>query len=296
VRFFAFAEGEEDNMARKIRSLIWVITIAFLLAGGHSYAEGGVRLNLAKKKIQEGGIVKGIYMAMNDPFIAMVVAKAGFDYLWIDLEHTSLGWRDAEAIIQAVSGTDIVPIIRVPWNRHYFIKRALDIGAKGVIVPMVNTRDDAHAAVQACRYPPQGIRGFGPFKAAFYWGLDTKEYIRVANEEIMVIIQVEHETAIANIDEILSVEGVDVAMIGPMDLSASMGFLGQPTEPEVLAAIDNVVAAGKRHKVALGTLALSPDAFKKCVEQGFQFLFVGSDVGILMQGVDHLRKAFQTDR
>jgi 2-keto-3-deoxy-L-rhamnonate aldolase RhmA len=118
-----------------------------LLVGGHSYAEGGIRLNLAKKKIQEGKIVKGIYLVMNDPFIASVIAKAGFDYLWIDLEHTSLGWQDAEAIIQAVSKTDIVPIIRVPWNRHYLIKRALDIGAKGVIVPMVNTREGAQAAV-----------------------------------------------------------------------------------------------------------------------------------------------------
>jgi 2-keto-3-deoxy-L-rhamnonate aldolase RhmA len=108
----------------------------------------------------------------------------------------------------------------------------------------------------------------------------------------MVIIQVEHETAIENIDEILSVEGIDVAMIGPMDLSASMGFLGRPTEPEVLAAIDKVVEAGKKHQVPLGILALSPDVFKRRIEQGFQFFFVASDVGILMQGVEQVRQRF----
>jgi hypothetical protein len=129
------------------------------------------KYNILKEKIQSGEVVKGVYAAMKDPFIAQVLARAGFDFIWIDLEHTSLGWGDVERIIQAISSTRMVPIVRVPWNEHYLIKRALDIGAKGIIVPMVNTREEAIAAVQACLYPPQGIRGFGPTKAAFYWGI-----------------------------------------------------------------------------------------------------------------------------
>jgi 2-keto-3-deoxy-L-rhamnonate aldolase RhmA len=189
----------------------WVFVLNVLWGQSAGHAREKAPYNPVRQKIERGQIVKGMYVTMKDPFIAKVFARAGFDFIWIDLEHTSLGWHQAEEIIQAICDSDVVPIIRVPWNEHYFIKRALDIGAKGIIVPMVNTKEQAVAAVQACRYPPQGIRGFGPDKAAFYWGIDTREYIRVANNEILVIVQVEDKAAIGNIEEIFSVPGVDLA-------------------------------------------------------------------------------------
>jgi len=161
---------------------------------------------------------------------------------------------------------------------------------------MVNSREEAIAAVQACRYPPEGIRGFGPARAAFYWGIDPKEYIEVADEEILVIVQVEHKTAIESIDEILSVKGIDLAFVGPMDLSASMGFLVNPTHPQVLSAIDTVAEAGKKHKVPLGIISFTPDVFKRRMDQGFQFFLIGGDYGILSQGVNQLYNMFQTNR
>lgn len=271
----------------------WVLVLNMLWAQSTGHTKEKGLYNPVKQRIEKGQIVKGMYATMKDPFIAKVFARAGFDFIWIDLEHTSLGWHQAEEIIQAICDSEIVPIIRVPWNQHYFIKRALDIGVKGIIVPMVNTKEDAIAAVQACRYPPEGIRGFGPAKAAFYWGIDTREYIRVANNEILVIVQVEDKAAIENIEQIFSVPGVDLAMVGPMDLSGSMGFLGQPTHPEVLSAIDRVAHAGKKHGVPLGTLSLTPDDFKKQIAQGFQFFVVGSDYGILTQGTYDLYNMFQ---
>jgi len=203
-----------------------------------------------------------------------------------------MGLGDVERIIQAISCTQMVPIVRVPWNEHYFIKRALDIGAKGIIVPMVNTREEAIAAVQACLYPPKGIRGFGPTKAAFYWGIDTKEYIKVANDEILVIVQVEHKTAVESLDKILTVDGIDLAMVGPMDLSGSMGVLGDPAHPEVMTAIDEVAEAGKRHQVPLGILSLTAEDCKRRIAQGFRFFLVGADIGIIMQGATQLHDRF----
>ncbi len=271
----------------------WVLVLTMLWAQSPGHTKERGLYNPVKQRIEGGQIVKGLYASMKDPFIAKVFARAGFDFVWIDLEHTSLGWHQAEGIMQAICETGMVPIIRVPWNEHYLIKRALDIGAKGIIVPMVNTKEEAVAAVQACRYPPEGIRGFGPAKAAFYWGIDTGEYIKVANNEILVIVQVEHKTAIVNIEEIFSVPGVDLAMVGPMDLAASMGFLGQPSHPEVLSAIDRVAHAGKKHRVPLGILSLTRDDFNKRIAQGFQFFLVGSDYGILTRGTYDLYSKFQ---
>ena len=140
---------------KKLSALVWLfgwmLVLNILWAQGAGYAKEKARYNMVKQRIEEGQIVKGLYAAMKDPFIAKVFARAGFDFVWIDLEHTSLGWHHAEEIIQAICDTDIVPIIRVPWNEHYLIKRALDIGAKGIMVSMVNTKEEAIAAVQATR-------------------------------------------------------------------------------------------------------------------------------------------------
>ena len=184
-----------------------------------------------------------------------------------------------------------MPIVRVAWNHHWLAKPVLDMGAKGVIMPWVNSKPEAVDAVQALRYPPEGVRGVGASVAARRWGLPTSEYLKVANQEILAILQIENIQAVNRIDEILTVPGIDLIFVGPNDLAASMGLLGQTTHPRVEEAIQKVLAATKKAKIPAGILGFSPDAANRRIDQGFQFIAVASDAGLLSSGAkDMLRQ------
>jgi 2-keto-3-deoxy-L-rhamnonate aldolase RhmA len=185
--------------------------------------------------------------------------------------------------MQAMGNSDTVPLVRVAWNDPVLIKLALDIGARGVIIPWVNNGEEARRAVRACRYPPLGIRGVGPRRAARY-GLGSSDYLAQANDEILTIVQIETEAAAANIDEILSIEGVDVFFIGPADLSASMGHLGQWNVPPVLETIDRLLEAGRRTGTPAGIFAMGTAHARECLDKGFQFVALGTAAGFMTQG------------
>lgn len=232
--------------------------------------------NTVKRKLQNGQTSIGTWITIPSPAVAEILASAGFDWLIVDAEHGPHGLETASMLFQAMKGTPATPLIRVPWNDQVMVKRVLDAGAMGVMFPMIRSRTEAEAAVRACKYPPEGIRGLGAGRALGY-GLRMEEYLSVANDEIMVIVQVEHYETVERIDEILSVPGVDLAFVGPYDLSASMGIVGEVGHPKVTEAIQTVIDACRRHGMPAGILAGTPAAAKQRIAQGFQFIALGFD-------------------
>jgi len=237
--------------------------------------------NPVKKALREGKPVVGLTISVPSADVALQGALLGFDFLWIEMEHSAITLETARNMILATQGTKTVPIIRVPVNELWTAKRALDIGALGVIFPFTSTPELARQAVAACKYPPLGNRGSGPSLAAMRWPAPGG-YPDFADKNAMVIIIIERKEAVDRIDEIVSVPGIDVVFIGPSDLSHSYGFRGQQT-PEVKAAIAKVVAACKRHKVPAGRTAGAAD-MAEFFKEGFQFFQAPTDLVAMAAG------------
>ncbi len=236
--------------------------------------------NLLKEKLQKGQVVIGTGVTIGHPDVTERLSRLGFDWLFIDSEHSPLGIETMQMLMQAMNGSDCTPIIRPQWNDMVIIKRVLDIGAHGVLIPMVSTKEEAEYAVRACKYPPQGLRGCAPRRA----GLFDPDYIKTANDEILVIVQIETKTAVGNIDDILSVKGVDACCVGPLDLSLSFGFYGpQWDNPQYIDAFDKVVAATRKWGKTAGVV-IPQERVRWAIEKGFTLLSIGGDTGFLMQG------------
>lgn len=238
-----------------------------------------MRTNAVKRKLRAGEPAIGTFMALGSPLGAEQLAHLGFDWLVIDQEHGAIDATLTQSLLQAMSATETVPLIRVPWNSGDWIKRALDAGAYGVIVPMVNTREEAEAAVRATRYPPEGARSIGGSRTRLYGGPD---YVEKANEEILLIVQIEHQDAVRNAREILSVPGIDAYFIGPGDLCSSMGLPNtwEPDFPEFWAAIDEVAKVAKELGIP-GGIHSSPARAASMIDRGYRFVAIGFDVSYL---------------
>jgi 2-dehydro-3-deoxyglucarate aldolase len=236
--------------------------------------------NPLKEKLQRGEAVIGTFVEIGHPDVTEWLSRLGFDWLLLDSEHAPADFETLQRMMQAMNGTSCIPIVRPQWNEPVVIKRVLDLGAYGVLIPWVNSKEDAENAVRFCRYPPEGIRGFGPRRA----GMFDPDYYKTANEELLVAVQVETEEALKNLDEILSVPGIDACYIGPWDLSVSLG-LGIPPiwdEPKYLAAFDRVLEAAKRYKKPAGMFA-NIDNIEWALEKGFKFNTVDCDDHLLIR-------------
>ncbi len=220
----------------------------------------------------------GLWLSMADAYMAEVSASTGFDWLLIDGEHAPNDLRSTLAALQAVAPHRAQPVVRAVQGDTALIKQLLDIGAKTLLVPMVDTADQARQLVSATRYPPLGIRGVGSAVARASQWSGRSDYLDVADDEVCLLVQVETVTALANLEEICAVDGVHGVFIGPADLAASMGFRGRPGHPEVQAAIEaamrTIVASGK----AAGTLTSDPTLARRYLELGCTFVAVGVDV------------------
>jgi 2-keto-3-deoxy-L-rhamnonate aldolase RhmA len=234
-----------------------------------------------KKLLSEHKLTFGTWISLTDSDVVDMLGHVGFDWFVFDTEHSPLNTPIIQKLIQPLSSTEVSPLIRVAWNDPVLIKLALDVGAEGVVVPWVNTVEDAVRAVKACRYPPYGIRGFGPRRAAAY-GLDPT-YAKRANESIAVIVQIETEEAIKNAPEILKVDGVDAYFIGPYDLSCSLGVPGEFESEKFKNAIDAVLKAGKQADKPGGIWTDDPQTAVKRIKQGFKMIDLSGDIGILLR-------------
>lgn len=233
--------------------------------------------NIVKQKLKAGEIAYGGWITLACPAAAEVMALSGLDFLVIDTEHGAINIESVQAIIQAISATDCVPIVRLAGSQRMFANKILDAGPMGVIVPMVSSREDAQATVEAALYPPEGTRGIGLGRAQGYDLERRAEYLKVANDQMLVIVQVEHRDGIQNIDEIVKTPGIDLVFLGPADLAGSMGYRTQPGHPDVAKAIDRVAQAAIRAKVPVGIPVGGPDDLAQRVKQGFRFFHIGVD-------------------
>jgi 2-keto-3-deoxy-L-rhamnonate aldolase RhmA len=240
-------------------------------------ANGQPAPNRLKQDLAAGKVCLGATITINSPAVAEIMSHIGLDWLWFETEHSSLTLDNVLTMLQATNGADVSTVIRVPWNDKTMMKRALDLGPDGIIIPLVRTREEAEAAVRAMKYPPWGERGAGLARAQCY-GLHMGEYMETANNEVMTIPMIEHIQAVENIDEILKVKGVDSVMVGALDLSGSMGMLGQTGDPKVEGAIQKVLASCKKAKVPCGIITVAPEQANERIKQGFTNIIMGIDV------------------
>ena len=246
-----------------------------------------------RKALKEGKTVVGATIAVPNVDTALAAASAGFDFLWIEMEHGPTTLESLRAMLLATRGAPAVPITRVPVNEPWQAKRVLDMGSLGVVFPFTSTRELAEQAVASCKYPPLGIRGFGPGLAAIRYGLSGTDYVEFANDNVLVVVIIEQKQAIENIEAIASVPGIDVLFIGANDLSFSLGVGGKLGDPLVEQAVEKVLAAGKRHGIPVGYPAGNPAEINKRIAQGFRFFQAGNELGLLRDGVRELLSKIQ---
>lgn len=225
----------------------------------------------------------GTWTSLSDPAVAEMAAAGPFDFVVVDTEHAPLGLETVADCLRAVEAGGSDAVVRVPWNDPVRIKRLLDLGPSGLLVPMVDDADDAEAAVAATRYPPEGIRGVAGARAADY-GRSMDSYVADDHTDLTTILQVETEAAVENVAEIAAVPGVDALFVGPADLSASLDVFGEWDDPALLEAIETVIDAGDDAGVPVGTLAATPDRIRELGELGFDYLIAGVDTAMLLAG------------
>ncbi|MBN2357327.1 2,4-dihydroxyhept-2-ene-1,7-dioic acid aldolase [candidate division KSB1 bacterium] len=244
-----------------------------------------------RQRLKRGDVLLGTLMSFNFAEVAELLAKAGFDWLFIDAEHGTCDVRDLQAMLQAADPyTECV--IRIPALDEGMIKRALDIGASGLIIPQVNTATIAENAVRWGRYPPEGSRGLGLARAQGY-GFEWQSYVAHANERIALIVQAESAEAVRNIIDIVTVPGIDAVLIGPYDLSASLGLPGELMHADVVGAIEKITRACRAKRMPLGIFGLTAEAVKPYLERGFQLIVAGVDATLLGYAARELVRELQ---
>lgn len=250
-------------------------------------------INKFKQDLKFGPAQIGLWLGLANAYTAELLAGAGFDWLLIDAEHAPNELQTILAQLQAIAPYPVTPIVRPAWPDHVRIKQLLDLGAQTILAPMVETAEQAADVVAATRYPPQGIRGVGSALARASQFNRTAEYLQTANDEICVLIQIETPKGVENLEDILAVEGVDGVFIGPSDLSASMGYIGNPAHEEVQKVIESSIAKIIAADKAAGILIADQTLAQKYIELGAKFVAVGTDTGLLMKSSAELAGKFK---
>ena len=246
--------------------------------------------NRLKEKLQQNQTVIGTFVALGHPDVTEIMAGLGFDWLVLDAEHGPLGYETLQRMMQAMNGSGCTPVVRPQWNDMVSIKRVLDIGAHGILVPMINTREEAQYAVKACRYPPRGVRGVGPRRAALF----DRDYMATADAEIMVIAQIETPQAVENLNEILQVDGIDACYVGPFDLARNMDLeFPDFQNPDFLAALDKVMDSARNAAKPAGIYA-GRHNIEWAVQKGFALNTLDSVDTFLMRGAIGALKKFRS--
>jgi len=248
--------------------------------------------NKMRKDLLDKKMTIGAWMQIGHPAIAEIFAKAGFDWICVDLEHGVIDLEVMANIFRTIDAFDCVPVARLPINDPVWIHRSLDAGARGLIIPMIKTAAEAESSVKEAMYPPRGVRGFGYSRANMH-GMDFDEYIKSANDEIAMIMQIEHKDAIDNLEEIVKVKGVDGLFIGPLDLSGSMGITGQTEHPDMVAALEKYREVAAEANISFGIHIVRPSEknIKFNIQQGYTMIALGLDIVFLDESAKMAIKA-----
>jgi len=241
-----------------------------------------------KRRLRAGEFIHGGHIFLPNAAMAEAMVCFGYEYLWIDGEH---GAYDKEALlahITAVNGAGAGAIVRVTANKPELIKPVLEMGPNGLIAPMINNAEEAAAFVSACTYPPKGTRGFGPRRASRYGTINNKEYLETIDDSLIKIVQIEHQEGVDNIDSILEVPGVDAAVVGPFDLSGSMGILGQILHPDMQTACKRIVERCKAHRIPIGPSlgSANQELLRFWLDLKPDFMFCGDDIAFVKAGTE----------
>ncbi len=243
-----------------------------------------MKTNTVREKLRRGEVSVGTWLNLPDPTVATVMTRVGFDWLTVELEHSPTTLVNATLSMSIIAGNGLVPLVRIASNTAENIKRALDCGAWGVVVPMVNSPEEAEAVVAAARYAPLGARTIGGQLHAASFDTDSGTYYAQANDHILVAVMAEHVNAIERADEILRVPGIDLVFIGPNDLTHSMGIppCFDTEDPRYVHALDHILKTAKKYGIATGIHVADAAGARKRIEQGFQFIAVASDIGLMV--------------
>lgn len=252
-----------------------------------------VTRNEFKQALRQRKLQIGLWSTLCSHIGAEIISQAGFDWVLLDTEHSPNELPDLLTQLQAMGRGSAAPMVRVAWNDPVLIKRVLDIGAQSILLPYVQSAQEAQRAVEAVRYPPKGIRGVSAGSRASQYGR-IKDYLGRADEEICLIVQIETRSALEQLEAIGEVEGVDGVFIGPADLSASFGHLGHPQHPETQTALQDAAQRLGRLGKAAGILTVVEAEARRYIEWGYTFVAVGVDTTLLVRGVDALARAFKT--
>jgi 2-dehydro-3-deoxyglucarate aldolase len=248
-----------------------------------------------KTKLRNREVTIGSWITIGHPVIAEIMAKAGFDWLTVDMEHSAITLHQAQHLIQVIELAGCVPLVRVGKNDANLIKRVMDAGAHGVIVPMVNSKEDAERAVSAVKYPPIGTRGVGLARAQGY-GAAFEAYKEWVEQESVVVVQIEHIDAVNNLEGILTVNGVDAFIIGPYDISGSLGVPGDFEHRDVVDALKRIKYISKRLNALSGLHVIQPEieALENAIEQGYRFVAYSLDILFLGNACRNDLRIFKT--
>ena len=242
-----------------------------------------------RKRVQAGEVLIGSWIQTGSPAAAEILAEAGFDWVAVDMEHSSIQIDEFASVARGIYGRGAATAARVRENDTLAIRQVLDMGAECVIVPLVNNAEDARRAVRAAKYPPEGVRGFG-YARMNNWGKDFDKYAASANEDIAVIVMIESKEAVENIDEILEVDGVDGVFIGPYDMSGSYGIPGQTGNPIIVDACNKVAEACLRHGKAAGQhiVRVTKENVEAALKAGYKFIALGCDIVFLGTAAENM--------
>lgn len=250
--------------------------------------ESSQKLNRVREMLAAGKPTFGLLNTIPGPQSVQILASAGLDWLIIDMEHAPIDLATAHAMILATAGTSTIPFVRIPWTHPWQAKTVMDLGALGIVFPMITTAEQAHTAVRSLRYPPDGERLWGPFYAPMRWNQSMATYTRIANDNMLAIFVIEHPDAIRNIDAIMATPGLDLAVIGPGDLAMALEIPGQFDHPKFKAAVAEAEAGILKSKVPLGGVARTADQAKQMIDRGYRAIVFGFDWLLLQEAAMRL--------
>ncbi len=241
-------------------------------------------LSKIKNKISKKELILGTLVSFSDPIVSEVLCSCGFDFIWIDSEHQPLDKKDIDLHIMTVKGAGAAPFVRVPWNDPVLVKPILEMGPAGIIFPFIKTVEEAKLAVASCKYPPEGIRGYGPRRANRFSSISKDKYIEIAKVEPWIIVIIEHIDAVNNLKEILKVDGINSIVVGPEDLSGSIGLLGQTRHPELIKLLDKIAETCRDFKMpfAAGLSTTVMKDIEDWVQRGASWLLLDNDFSSLL--------------